>query len=220
MKTRAPAAAGNTLPVPRIFVSASTGDLGSVRRAVANALRGINALAVEQEHFAPPGQTVTGMIKSLIRGCHAVIHIAGLRSGSGETAGSGATYAEGQRSFTQFEYDTALSAGCRLYVFVCAESFPYDPCEPEPEDRTLLQREHRARLLTSPHFYHQTGTLTELLGHVGKLDDQVRLLAEELVRTRRNNQRFLAASLAAAALLGTGLWLVQRRTGGLDDKVS
>ena len=42
-----------SLPVPRIFVSATSGDLG-----------GRYALAVEQEYFAPPGQAINAMLES------------------------------------------------------------------------------------------------------------------------------------------------------------
>ena len=160
--------ADNALPVPRIFVSATTGDLGSVRRAVANGLRGIGALAVEQEYFAPPGQTIAAMLEEKIKTCQAVIHIAGQRYGAedenGEPALRGHTYAEGRRSYTQLEHDIALRHGKRLYVFVCADGFPYDPEPAEPADKQTLQTDHRHRLLASSHFRNEVASGDDLHG--------------------------------------------------------
>ncbi len=77
-----PLPAGVTAPVPRIFISATSGDLRTVREKVRNALPGIGALPIEQEHFAPPGQTIAAMLGEKIRACQAVIHIAGRRFGA------------------------------------------------------------------------------------------------------------------------------------------
>ena len=44
-----PLPAGVTAPVPRIFISATSGDLGTVRTKVANAIRGIGALPIGEE---------------------------------------------------------------------------------------------------------------------------------------------------------------------------
>ncbi len=210
-------AADTTLPVPRIFISATTGDLGTVRRAVADGMRGIGALAVEQEYFAPPGMTIADMLEEKIRACQAVIHIAGHRYGAedenAEPALRGATYAEGRRSYTQLEHDLALKHGKRLYVFVCADGFPYDPAPAEPAALASLQQEHRQRLLTSSHFRHSVANSGDLTAQVAKLH----LLAAELTQVREkvdvltgSMRRWVLVGSIAAVVIGGGVWMNSR----------
>ncbi len=202
-----PTTAMPALPVPRIFVSATTADLGTARTAVANALRGIGALAVEQEYFAPPGQPIAAMLEEKIRGCQAVIHIAGLRYGAEdentELARTGATYPQGRRSYTQLEHDLALQHDKRLYVFLCADGFPYDPpkpgASPEPDTLLQLQRDHRARLLGSSHFRHRVETPDALTALVAGLKDEFLALVEELTQVSQK-----VDTLAAAHAQGLG----------------
>jgi Tfp pilus assembly protein PilF len=209
-------AADTTLPVPRIFVSATTGDLGSVRRSVANGLRGIGALAVEQEYFAPPGQTIAAMLEEKIKSCQAVIHIAGHRYGAEDEnappALRGATYAEGRRSYTQLEHDLALKHGKRLYVFLCADAFPYDSTDTEPAAQQTLQTDHRQRLLASSHFRNEIASGDDLHRHIAKLDEQIRTIAEELGRARRRQRIAIGIGAAAIAALAAGGWHLAGRT--------
>ena len=211
-------AAESALPVPRIFVSATTGDLGSVRRTVANGLRGIGALAVEQEYFAPPGQFIAAMLEEKIKGCQAVIHIAGHRYGAedenGEPALRGHAYAEGRRSYTQLEHDLALRLGKRLYVFVCADGFPYDNTPAEPSEKHTIQTDHRQRLLASSHFWHQVATPEQLAAHIAKLEEKIRLLAAELAQVSEkvdtlagSVRRYALVGSIAAVLIGGGVWV-------------
>lgn len=217
-KVRATAAT----PVPRVFVSATSGDLGAVRRAVANGLRGIGALAVEQEYFAPPGQTIAGMLEEKIRDCQAVIHIVGARFGAEDGASphahAGHTYAEGRRSYTQLEHDLALALRKRLYVFICGDDFPYDPCDEEAPELKQCQADHRRRLLHSSHFRAKVSSPNDLLGQVGRLEEQVRALSHELMEIggkvdslSGSLRRYWAFGSVAAVFIAAGIWGLAQR---------
>jgi hypothetical protein len=48
---------------PKVFVSATTGDLGSFRKAVAEVLLTLRGHPVIQEHFAPDYRSVLEMLR-------------------------------------------------------------------------------------------------------------------------------------------------------------
>ena len=132
----------------RVFVSATSKDLGTVRELVKQALLTMGCLPVEQTNFAPDYRSVQGMIEHKIADCEAVIHIVGLRYGAEPDP---STLPEGvaRRSYTQMEADIARQLGKRLYLFVCSEDFPYDDAPPEGEDLQALQRAYRAEISKS-----------------------------------------------------------------------
>jgi hypothetical protein len=68
--------------VLKVFISASTGDLGSVRELVKQGLLTMHCLPVEQTNFAPDYRTVAAMLEKRIAECDAVIHLVGLRYGA------------------------------------------------------------------------------------------------------------------------------------------
>jgi Domain of unknown function (DUF4062) len=63
--------------VPRIFISATSRDLGSYRKAVSEVLLTLNALPVLQDHFAPDSRTAVEMVRGKIGECDAVICLVG-----------------------------------------------------------------------------------------------------------------------------------------------
>jgi hypothetical protein len=56
------------------------------------------------------------------------------------------------------EYDLAVELGKPVYVFLTADGFPTDPHEPEDEERTRLQAEHRLRLIGTGQDYSRAAT--------------------------------------------------------------
>ena len=129
-------------PTARVFISATSGDLGSVREIVKQGLLTMHCLPIEQTNFPPDYRSVAEAVEERIRGCEAVVHFVGLRYGAEPdpaTLPPGAS----RRSFTQMEADIARRLGRKLYIFVCPEDFPYDACEPEPEEKAALQRAYR-----------------------------------------------------------------------------
>ena len=117
---------------PKVFISATSGDLRRIRQIVKEALLTINCHPVEQTNFEPDWRTVEGMLRGKIEGCQALIHIAGMRYGAEPDP---ATLPPGtvRRSYTQMEYAIGCQlheqrgdAGFRVYTFICPEDFPYD----------------------------------------------------------------------------------------------
>jgi hypothetical protein len=66
----------------RVFVSATTGDLASARKAAAAALLKRDLLPVTQEYLAPDERTIPVLLRDKIAGCDAVICLVGNSSAS------------------------------------------------------------------------------------------------------------------------------------------
>ena len=109
----------------KVFVSATSKDLGTVRELVKQALLTMGCMPVEQTNFAPDYRSVQGMIENKIADCEAVIHLVGIRYGA-EPDPSTLPKGAARRSYTQMEADIARQLGKKLYLFVCLEDFPYD----------------------------------------------------------------------------------------------
>jgi hypothetical protein len=62
----------------RVFVSATSVDLGSYRRIVSDTLLKLDAQPVTQDHFAPDSRAVTQMLRERIAACDAVICLSGV----------------------------------------------------------------------------------------------------------------------------------------------
>ena len=187
-----------TIPTPRIFISATSGDLGSVRGAVAAALHSIGALAIEQKNFPLSGAETTAHLDDLLRTCHAVIHIAGHRYGAEDetidVVRRDAPYAEGRRSYTQHELDFAKAHNLRAYIFLTADAFPYDPCDPETDTKRQLQLDHRTALATSAHYAHTAADATQLFGKIHIIREDIRVLTDELFLTSEKVDHLVEAA--------------------------
>ena len=210
---------------PKVFISAVSGDLRSIRQIVKEALLTIDCHPVEQTNFEPDWRTVEHMLRSKIEGCQALIHIAGLRYGAEPDASSLPAGAP-RRSYTQMEYDIGRALQTehgdqrfRVYTFVCPPSFPYDtadnegrPLSEEPEDLRGLQAKHRAALLSASHLYEQPADIGAVQTRVLALQEQVVKLLIEQAEVRgevRKARRFgLWAVAALLVVLGAIGWIV------------
>ena len=198
-------------PTARVFISATSGDLGTVREIVKQGLLTMRCLPVEQTNFAPDYRSVAGMLEERVRGCEAVVHFVGLRYGA-EADPATLPPGVGRRSYTQLEADIARRLGKKLFVFVCPEDFPYDACEPEPEDKAALQRAYREEI----------GQRTTLFTHVADRGDVAQRIRElqlglEQIRDRLRGQRRRSLTFACVfvlLLLGLGgaVWWNSRHT--------
>jgi tetratricopeptide (TPR) repeat protein len=207
---------------PKVFISATSGDLRGIRQVVKEALLTINCHPVEQTNSEPDWRTVGGMLRAKIEGCQALVHLAGMRYG---TEPDPATLPPGtaRRSYTQMEYHLGCQlheergdAGFRVYTFVCPEGFPYDP-EPdaEAEEKRALQRAHRTLLIDSPRRYEKPGTSDDIQMRILALQEQVLSLQQQHTEVKHEvrglGQKVLAALAIVLVLIvgvfGTQWWM-------------
>ena len=211
-----------TMNPPKVFISATSGDLRSIRQIVKEALLTINCHPVEQTNFEPDWRSVEGMLRAKIEGCQALIHIAGMRYGAEPDP---ATLPPGvpRRSYTQMEYHLGCQLhaqrgdeGFRVYTFVCPEGFPYD-AEPdaEAEEKRALQRVHRTVLMDSPRLYEKPASPDEIHERVLALQEQVLSFQKQQAEVKhevRRTHRTLLIVLALVLVLGASIYGVYRVT--------
>jgi len=189
----------------RVFISATSKDLGTVRELVKQALLTMGCMPVEQTNFAPDYRSVQGMIEHKIADCEAVIHIVGLRYGAEPDL---STLPEGaaRRSYTQMEADIARQLGKKLYLFVCREDFPYDDAPPESEDLQALQQAYRAEISKSKTVRTEVADREELGRKVRELQFELEKLKSKIGQDRRRMVALLAALLVVLGGIGAGVW--------------
>ena len=128
----------------RIFVSATSLDLGSHRRAVSETLLRLGALPVTQDHFAPDFRDVAEMLRGKLATCDAVICLIGWAYGR---APRNSPRDQVRRSYTQIEYEVAVELAKPIYVFVAEDESLLDAQPGEPRELRELQLAHRQRIV-------------------------------------------------------------------------
>src|SRR6266478_207030 len=189
----------------RVFISATSKDLGTVRELVKQALLTMGCMPVEQTNFAPDYRSVQGMIEDKIADCEAVIHIVGLRYGA-EPDPSTLPKGAARRSYTQMEADIARQLGKKLYLFVCPEDFPYDDAPPESEDLQALQQAYRAEISKSTTVRTEVADREEVGRKVRELQFELEKLKSKIGQDRRRMVALLAALLVVLCGIGLGVW--------------
>jgi serine/threonine protein kinase len=137
--------------MPRIFVSATSRDLGSFRRAVSDALLALDVQPVVQDdpaEFPPDYRAVVDMLRAKIERCDAAICLVGLVYGQEPRQRSADAP---RRSYTQLEYEIAVDLRKPAFLFLATNDCPWDDAASAPEDDELrgLQLEHIKRLVDS-----------------------------------------------------------------------
>jgi hypothetical protein len=201
----------------RVFISAVTRELGSIRKLVKKGLEDNDYHAVEQDNFPPDYRDLIDKIRERIDSCDAVIHIAGHRYGAEPKHRPPEAP---RRSYTQLEYDIAVELGKPVYVFLTGDGFPADRHEPESTELQELQKAHRERLTSTGRDYNPTASAEQLDQKVRSLQLKVERLEEELQQVdqkvaisgkRLGGRLVLVAILVAAALGAVGLVIVQQQ---------
>jgi hypothetical protein len=190
----------------RVFVSATSKDLGSVRELVKQALLTMGCMPVEQTNFSPDYRSVREMLEQRIAGCEAMIHLVGMQYGAEPDP---ASLPEGavRRSYTQLEAEIARKLGKKLYVFICPEDFPYDtPREPEELEFQTLQRAYRENLAKGERLRTHVADREDIARKVRELQFELEKLRRGIGRDRRRVMILLAALVMALGAVGTGLW--------------
>ncbi len=189
--------------VLRVFLSATSADLGAVREAAKHALLTLGYFPVEQAHFGPAPETLLELLRRKIEQSDAVLHIAGECSGAEPLLDAGEAASADElsirRSFTQWEYHFARELKKPLYVFVCGEDFPYQPHEPESDVRQQMQRAHRARVRADGHKYETLADFTALENRLREIQFHVSRL--ESAQRRSGRRLATIGGVIAVALL-------------------
>ena len=178
---------------PKVFISATSGDLATARKAAIEAILVLGCLPDEQAHFAPDSRKLTEMLQAKVKQCDALLHIVGFRYGAEpETRGPG----ELRRSYTQMEYDAAEALKKRIFLFMLEEGYPFDvpPGGPEDEVRRQLQLAHREALKRS-------GRVYSVIATEAALREKLRELPIKLDWLRWLSKALTIALVAVIALL-------------------
>ena len=208
--------------VRRIFISATSRDLASVRRAVKDRLVTLGYLPFEQAHFGLHPGTIDSLLRDKIEQSDAVIHIVGEMYGLGPP-----TNGSQPRSYSQIEYDLAREFGKPLFLIVCDEKFPFDSHETEDNQKRSLQQAHRDAILRGDHKYDVVSNGAEIEALLGTLALQLQDLRQETKRAHeeisrheyRSKRRFFAlGGLIVIGCIVGGLifWQVNRQRGDLE----
>jgi tetratricopeptide (TPR) repeat protein len=126
----------------RVFVSATTRDLGSYRELASKSLRKRGYDVDDQAIFNLTFLEIGQMLKQRIADCDAVVCLIGFAYG-GEPSLRPAD--QPQRSYTQWEYYFAHELGKPVYRLLADEKTPLDPDPRKPESKALQQLQRRYR---------------------------------------------------------------------------
>jgi tetratricopeptide (TPR) repeat protein len=201
----------------RVFISAVTRELGSVRKLVKKGLEDNDYHAVEQDNFPPDYRDLIDKLRERIDSCDAVVHIAGHCYGAEPVQRPPDAP---RRSYTQLEYDIAVELGKPVYVFLTGNGFPADSHEPDPPELQELQKAHRERLTATGKDYNPTASAEQLDQKIRSLQLKVERLQEELQQVdqkvvvtgkRLGGRLVLVAVLVIASLGAVGFVIVQQQ---------
>ena len=189
-----------------VFISATSGDLRTVREMVKQGLLTMGCFPIEQTNFEPDYRTVRQMLETRIAQCDAVIHIVGVRYGAEPDP---ASVPEGQtrRSYTQMEAEIARKLGKKLYVFLCPEDFPYDEESPaESDEKRELQRAYRQQVAERESLHTPVRSREDIALKVRELKFELEKLKGAIARDRTRTFAVLTGLLIALAVISTGVW--------------
>lgn len=185
--------------LPLIFISAVSRELRSGRQLAANTLTFLGYQPIWQDIFGTETGDLRGMLRQQIDQCKGVLQIVGNSYGA-EPPEPDPQF--GRVSYTQYEALYARQRGKKVWYLFIDETFPVDPCEPEPEELRELQAAYRKRLQSDAHLFHP---LTSREG----LEASVLKLRDDLIRLRRGVKRWAAGVAIMLALsVGLGVWLL------------
>ena len=128
----------------RVFVSATSQDLGSYRAVVKEELLNAGILPVTQENFGPDYRSLCDYLKIEISKCEAVICLVGHIFGAEPHE-----IVKNRRSYTQLEYLFAIQQNKPVFVFLTDKDFVPDNDFHENDEVKKLQFEHRKLLRES-----------------------------------------------------------------------
>ncbi len=151
----------------RVFISATSADLGSYRQAVKEVLLTNDIHPVEQTNFPPDFRSIEELLKAKISGCNAMVSLIGFVYGA-EPADHPAD--KPRRSYTQMEFDIARSLGKPIYQFMAAEDCVFDASPVESDEVQALQLAHRKSIKSGNARWEIFANREQLCGRIAHID--------------------------------------------------
>ncbi len=185
----------------RVFISAVTRELGSMRKLVKKGLEDNDYHPVEQDSFPPDYRDLKDKLRAGSRRATPWSTSPGIATGPNRSTG----LPSARRSYTQLEYDIAADLGKPVYVFLTGADFPADPHDPEPAELHQLQQAHRQRLTSTGQDYNPVEGSDQLDQKIRSLQIKVERLTDELQQVDRQvavTGGRLRGWLIAVAILG------------------
>ena len=183
---------------PVIFLSAVSSELKSARQLVANTLTFLGYEPDWQDIFGTEQGDLREMLRRRIDKSKGVVQIVG-RSYGAEPPPPYATF--DRVSYTQYEALYARQRGKKVWYLLLDDTFPADPCEPEPEEKAQLQLAYRERV-------HGGNDLWHLIKDRAELKNAIYEIHDELARLRRRAICWAIAVFVLVLLADGGLlWL-------------
>ncbi len=149
------------LPVPTVFVSATSRDLKSYRLVVADWAKARGYAVVVQDEFPVMSDygTIVNMLRDKLAPCDAVIHLAGLFYGFEPT---NRPDGEARRSYTQLEYELGKELKRQVFRFIARPDYTPDTVFTQSDEQRELQWQHRQRLTSGNELYYEFSSHDEL----------------------------------------------------------
>jgi tetratricopeptide (TPR) repeat protein len=159
----------------RVFLSAASLDLTTLRRSAAETLQQHAAAicphgpleVVYQEAFPPDYRAVWEILRQRILDCDAVLCLVGFAFGR-EPGDVPPGFP--RRSYTQLEFDIARALGKPVFLFRADDASQLDPHKPESDELRALQDRYREELRTLDQVRQAFRTTDELLAQLRQLE--------------------------------------------------
>ena len=170
---------------PRLFLSAVSEELRTLRQRVAATVRTLGFDPVSQDDFPTGYGELRQWLHAQIGSCEGLIQLVGNAYGA-EPPDVDPEY--GRVSYTQFEFFYARDHGQKTWVIIVGEhchhdkprdqlDLPRDAAHPDPAgyqaERLKLQQHYIARLIRENHLRHTANNDTELQNIVLRLRDEL-----------------------------------------------
>lgn len=215
----------------RVFVSAATPDLDSVRQVILEALWDCGCEPVVVPDHPRYWRTVERLLRDTLSTCNTLIHVTGMAYG-GEPELPTKPPGERRQSFAQMEHHIGVQTSgepraqlSEIHVLIAPEDFAYDPLQKaEPEILQELQMQHRQSLEASPgaqplpQAHEEIAALIRSWFSEPPLPDCAVKIEEKAPapKTARSPLKILEGVLAILVGLGVIGWGAMKLTGSKD----
>ncbi len=203
---------------PRLFLSAVSEELRTVRQSVAATVRTLGFDPVSQDDFPTGYGELREWLREQVNSCEGLIQLVGQAYGA-EPSNVDPEY--GRVSYTQFEFLYARKRNKKTWVIVIGKDFELDKPIAEQDlprthdhsdpfgyqiERRSLQQNYLSRLNQDNHLRHTANNGTELQNIILRLRDDLGELRRGGERRERRLTKAVISILLGLVILGGGGW--------------